>query len=81
MKQVNIHFAKTHLSHLLHEVEDGKEIVIAKSGVPIAKLVPIKEKHKNREFGLDRGKFEVPEDFDEVSPEIEKLFYGNTDIN
>ena len=77
MKQVNIHFAKTHLSHLLHEVELGSTIIIAKSGVPIAKICPLKEPAKKRILGLDRGKFEVPDDFDDVSVQIEDMFYGN----
>jgi prevent-host-death family protein len=77
MKQVNIHFAKTHLSNLLHEVEEGAVIVIAKAGMPIAKIVPIKEKLKKRELGLDRGKFEIPDDFNEPLAEIEQMFYGN----
>ena len=81
MKQVNIHYAKTHLSNLLHEVEDGKIIIIAKSGTPIAKLVPIEDKAKEREFGLDIGLFEVPENFDDISIDIEGLFYGNKDSN
>ncbi|HXW59920.1 MAG TPA: type II toxin-antitoxin system Phd/YefM family antitoxin [Myxococcota bacterium] len=77
MKQVNIHFAKTHLSNLLREVEEGAVIVIAKAGMPIAKIVPIKEKLKKRELGLDRGKFEIPDDFNEPLAEIEQMFYGN----
>lgn len=77
MKQVNIHFAKTHFSLLLHEVEEGAEIVIAKAGTPIAKLVPLKEKQHKRELGLDSGAFEIPEDFDEPLTEIEQMFYGN----
>jgi prevent-host-death family protein len=76
MKQVNIHFAKTHLSKLMHEVEEGKVIVIAKAGTPIAKIVPIKETHRKRVLGLDKGKFEVPDDFDESCAEIEQMFYG-----
>jgi len=76
MRQVNIHYAKTHLSNLLHEVEGGVEVVIAKSGTPIAKLVPYKGAQKKRILGLDKGRFTVPDDFDDPSPEIETLFYG-----
>jgi prevent-host-death family protein len=44
MEVVNVHQAKTHLSQLLQEVEQGQEVVIGRSGVPIARLVPwIKE--------------------------------------
>ena len=73
MKQVNIHHAKTHLSELLKEVSGGEKITIARSGEPIAVLVPILKREK-RLLGLDVGKFEVPEDFDESSLEVEELF-------
>lgn len=60
---MNIHEAKTHLSKLLARVQAGEEIVIAKGGRPIARLVPY-ESAAPRRFGVDRGVFEVPEDFD-----------------
>lgn len=64
MSEVNVHEAKTQLSRLLRRVAAGEEIVIARSGKPVAKLVPVDDAPK-RVFGLDRGVFEVPEDFDE----------------
>lgn len=63
MTIVNIHEAKTHLSRILLRVAAGEEIVIARAGKPIARLVPIGEP-KRRVLGTDRGRFEVPEDFD-----------------
>ncbi len=39
-KSVNVHEAKTHLSRLLEEVANGEEIIIAKAGTPVARLVP-----------------------------------------
>ena len=63
MSEVNVHEAKTQLSRLLRRVAAGEEIVIARSGKPVAKLVPVDDVPK-RVFGLDRGLFEVPEDFD-----------------
>ncbi|HEY1932118.1 MAG TPA: type II toxin-antitoxin system prevent-host-death family antitoxin [Acetobacteraceae bacterium] len=51
MKIVNVHEAKTNLSHLLSEVEHGKEVTIARSGVPVARLVAIQGKI-NRQPGL-----------------------------
>jgi prevent-host-death family protein len=68
MREVGIHEAKTHLSQLLRRVAAGEEIVIAKGGKPIARLVPI-EGPKRRELGRDRGLFEVPADFDAPLPE------------
>ncbi|HXW53400.1 MAG TPA: type II toxin-antitoxin system Phd/YefM family antitoxin [Myxococcota bacterium] len=76
MKQVNIHYAKTHLSNLLHDVEEGTVVVIAKAGTPVAKIVPYRGPNSKRVLGLDKGKFIVPEDFDEPSSDIEQLFYG-----
>lgn len=63
MSEVNIHEAKTQFSKLLKRVAAGEEIIIARSGEPIAKLVPIEQSPK-RLLGLDAGLFEVPEDFD-----------------
>ena len=63
MPQVNIHEAKTRLSQLLLRVAAGEEIVIARAGKPVAKLIPIGTREQ-RVFGTDRGRFEVPEDFD-----------------
>jgi prevent-host-death family protein len=54
--EVNIHEAKTHLSRLLEKVQQGEDVVIAKSGKPVARLVKIeKEKPKPRKFGTARG--------------------------
>jgi len=66
--EVNVHEAKTHLSRLLRRVLSGEEIVIARSGVPVARLVPIGPRVR-RVFGVDRGRFEVPDDFDAPLPE------------
>ena len=56
MTEVNIHEAKTHLSRLLEKVQQGEDVVIAKSGKPVARLVKIeKEKPKPRKFGTARG--------------------------
>ena len=63
MAEVNIHEAKTHLSKLLQRVLAGEQIVIAKGGKPIVRLVPY-EQSQQRNFGVDRGLFEVPDDFD-----------------
>lgn len=63
-----VHEAKTHLSKLLQRVEAGEEIVIARGSKPIARLVPYHE-GSPRQFGIDRGRFVVPEDFDEPLPE------------
>lgn len=58
---VNIHEAKTHLSRLLAEVEAGAEVVIAKSGRPVAKLVALNAA-PSRQPGTWAGKLNVPDD-------------------
>ena len=74
MAEVNIHEAKTHLSRLLQRVAGGEEIVIARAGKPIAKLVPVESKPR-RVIGQDDGLFEVPDDFDAPLPdEVLALF-------
>lgn len=67
-QEVNVHEAKTHLSRLLRRVAAGEEIVIARGGVPVARLVPLAVE-RTRVFGIDRGRFAVPEDFDAPLPE------------
>ena len=75
MKLVNIHEAKTHLSRLLIRVSAGEEIIIAKAGKPLARLLPWRESEKNRVPGLDSGTFIVPDDFDDpLPPEIIQAF-------
>jgi len=64
MQTVNIHEAKTHLSRLLEQVAGGEEIVIAKAGKAIARLVPLDAAPKKRQLGLLKGKLNVPDDFD-----------------
>ena len=56
MRTVNIHEAKTHLSRLLADVAAGEEIVIAKAGKPIARLVPVAGPRAERVLGIDRGR-------------------------
>ena len=74
--EVNIHEAKTHLSRLLEKVSAGEEVIIAKAGKPVAKLVPIKSAPKKRFLGSAKGDFVVPDDFNDPLPkEIEDLFY------
>ena len=72
--EVNVHQAKTHLSKLLERVAQGEEIVIAKAGKPVARLIAIKSKGA-RPLGTGKGDFVVPEDFNDPLPEFEKDFY------
>jgi len=78
MTTVNVHDAKTNLSRLLSRVAEGEEIVIARAGNPIAKLVSVAgRKPKNRPLGRDRGEVVISDDFDAPLPEeILKGFEG-----
>jgi len=66
---VNIHEAKTHLSRLLVQAGEGEEIIIAKAGKPIARLIPIKERILRRQPGSAKGQVVVAADFNAPLPE------------
>lgn len=68
-RTVNIHEAKTHFSSLVHRVMAGEEVIIAKSGVPVARLVPIAPSRKERVAGSAKGKVRMASDFDALLPE------------
>jgi len=71
---VNIHEAKTQLSRLLSRVAAGEEIIIARSGKPIARLIPYENKTQ-RTPGRHAGQGHIAEDFDAPLPEIADAFY------
>jgi prevent-host-death family protein len=77
-EQVNIHAAKTHLSRLVERVEAGEEIVIARDGKPVARLVPLRMRTQPRPLGLLRGQIWMAPDWDspEVNAEIARDFEG-----
>ena len=68
LEQINIHDAKTQLSKLLKKVQSGEEVVIAKSGKPIARLVPFCNKPIKRISGTAKGKVFIADDFNEPLP-------------
>ena len=67
-EQVNMHQAKTHLSRLVHLVEEGGEVVISRAGRPVARLVPL-EAAPQRRLGLHKGEITIHDDFDDPMPE------------
>jgi prevent-host-death family protein len=71
MRQVNVHEAKTHFSRLLDDVAHGDEVVIARSGVPVARLVPIAQQDElgPRPMGFLKGQIWMSEDFDDPLPD------------
>jgi prevent-host-death family protein len=76
MAIVNIHDAKTNFSRLVDQAAAGEEIIIAKAGKPVARLVPLARAHRSkRRLGLAAGKLRVPADFDRMfADEIAVLF-------
>ncbi len=69
MKTVNVHEAKTHLSRLLDRAHDGEEILIAKSGKPYARLVPLQTRPPERRAGTLKGTIEITNAFFEPLPQ------------
>jgi prevent-host-death family protein len=79
---INIHEAKTHFSRLVDRAAAGEEIVIAKAGKPVAKLVPLGRDMTPRKLGQAEGEFWMADDFDGPLPdELLRLFYGEDDPN
>jgi prevent-host-death family protein len=62
--KINIHQAKTHLSRLIEDVASGNEILIAKGGRPMARLVPLRRDDTPRRPGMLKGKMKIADDFD-----------------
>ena len=70
MKQINIYEAKTQLSTLVDQASRGKSFVIAKSGTPLAKLVPLDAGQRTKiKLGLMKGKIKFAKDFDAPLPD------------
>ncbi len=74
MKVVNLHAAKTQLSRLVADAESGEEIILARAGTPVVKLVAIKGGLKRRKPGALKGKIVIHDNFDELPPEIAEAF-------
>jgi prevent-host-death family protein len=76
---VNIHEAKTHLSRLVQRAADGEDIVIAKAGKAMVRMVPYQEATKPRVPGAWKGQVWIADDFDDpLPPEMLAEFY--TDV-
>ncbi|MEK6815637.1 MAG: type II toxin-antitoxin system Phd/YefM family antitoxin [Nitrospirota bacterium] len=69
MPKINIHEAKTHLSRYVEEAAQGKEIIIAKAGKPVARITPLAAAKVTRKLGLLDGKARIPDDFNTPLPD------------
>ena len=78
MIKLNIHEAKTHLSHYIEEVEHGETILLCKRNQPVAEIRPLTVRpQKQRPIGLAKKKFTVPASFfEELPEETLALFHG-----
>lgn len=76
MKTVNMHQAKTHLSRLVEEAAAGEEIVIARAGKPLVRLVAVATHDGPRPLGALAGKVVEHDDAWTADPDIEAMFYG-----
>ncbi|MCY3570696.1 MAG: type II toxin-antitoxin system prevent-host-death family antitoxin [Chloroflexi bacterium] len=79
MRVVNMHEAKTHLSRLVRDAENGQPFIIARSGTPLVKVVPLETGDSApRRIGFLRG-ISVPDDFDRMGDEeIGNMFGGQS---
>lgn len=80
MQIKNIYQAKTHLSSLVDAALDGQEVVIARSGKPLVRLVPYTQSMKQRKPGLLKGKIQMPDDFNNSSEAILDLFCADSNV-
>jgi len=79
-KAVNIYEAKTRLSELVDRASEGEEIIIAKAGTPMARLVPLRAVREGRVPGRWEGKLKIAADFDApLPPELLAAFEGGTE--
>jgi prevent-host-death family protein len=74
---VNIHDAKTHFSKIINQALNGEEIIVARGGKPLIRLVPYEEEVSIRKGGQFKGLINLSDDFDAPLPEdLLKLFHG-----
>lgn len=79
MIQVNVHEAKTQLSRLIEQALNGEEVVIARAGEPVVRLVPTGALAP-RVWGQDRGQIVIGEDFDAPLPDDLTNAFADPDV-
>lgn len=82
MVAVNMHEAKSKLSALIKAVETGeeREVLIARKGKPVAKLVAVDKPDVSKRIGVADGRFKVPDNIDEYEDEIIRMFEGEPEL-
>ena len=81
MNVINIQNAKTHLSRLVEDALQGADIVIAKGGKPLVRLIPFQASQKPRMLGALSGKIHETSDCWDADPELEAAFYGGDGVS
>ncbi|MBK1650451.1 type II toxin-antitoxin system Phd/YefM family antitoxin [Rhabdochromatium marinum] len=76
MRTVNIHEAKTHLSHLVDKAANGDAFVIAKAGRPMVKVIPLGEPAIPQRLGFMAGQIRVPDDFNRMGEDAILALFG-----
>jgi len=75
MAQVGMHEAKTQLSKLVERAEAGEDVVIARNGKPVARLVPVADRNALAAArGALRGRIHLAEDFDDLPDDVAEAF-------
>jgi prevent-host-death family protein len=74
MQIANIHEAKSQLSKLVERALEGEEVIIARAGKPVVRLVPVCQNDAPRKGGQWKGKVRIAEDFDELPEDIARAF-------
>jgi len=73
---VNLHAAKTHLSRLVERAAAGEEVIIAKAGKPMVRLVPVNAGGRRTGFGTLKGNMRIAADFDAPLPDDARRAFG-----
>lgn len=73
---VSIYEAKTHLSRLVRRAEHGEEIILTRSGRPVARLLPLEQRPERRRPGALRGQITIGDDFDTLTDADAADWYG-----
>lgn len=79
MHTVNMHEAKTRLSSLVEEAVSGEDVIIAKAGTPMVKLVPVKRNTSPRVPGRWKGQISIAKDFEQTPEEVISAFEEERD--
>lgn len=74
METINMHEAKTRLSNLVEQALAGKDVVIAKAGTPLVRLVPVGKAGVDRQPGRFKGRIRMAADFDHTPEEVIRAF-------